>query len=99
MSKGDELKFERRAAAKAGTELGIPTDEMRRRNCVPEMPWTTPNGCVYDSGDYPAMLELAKEMIRWDDWSSWRLLILNQGARRLAMMRPADTEMMLDRPG
>jgi 2-furoyl-CoA dehydrogenase large subunit len=51
-------------------ELGIPADEMRQRNYIkPEqMPYTTPNGCVYDSGDYPNMLETAKELIGYDAW-------------------------------
>src|SRR5436190_1393496 len=27
-----------------------------------------PIGCVYDSGNYPKMLEVAKKLIGWDDW-------------------------------
>jgi 2-furoyl-CoA dehydrogenase large subunit len=27
------------------------------------MPYTTPNGCVYDSGDYAAMLDKALELL------------------------------------
>src|SRR5215467_13544110 len=27
-----------------------------------------PNGCVYDSGNYPKMLEMAKQLIDWDLW-------------------------------
>ncbi|TGV11278.1 hypothetical protein EN816_23670 [Mesorhizobium sp. M8A.F.Ca.ET.173.01.1.1] len=57
-------------------EMGIAPDVMRKRNYVPEMPWTTPNGCVYDSGDYGAMLDMAKDLIGWDDWiakrDAWR---------------------------
>ena len=49
-------------------EMGIAPDEMRRRNYIPEMPWTTPNGCIYNSGDYAAMLDMAKELIGWDLW-------------------------------
>lgn len=49
-------------------ELGIPADEMRLRNYIPELPYTTPNGCVYDSGDFPAMLAKAKELIDWEGW-------------------------------
>ena len=33
-----------------------------------EFPYTTPNGCVYDSGNYPKMLEMAKGLIGWDGW-------------------------------
>ena len=47
-------------------ELGIPADEMRLRNYIrpEEFPYTTPNGCIYDSGNYPKMLEVAKEADR-----------------------------------
>src|SRR5437899_5123001 len=43
---------------------------MRLRNYIrtEEFPYTTPNGCVYDSGNYPKMLELAKGLSGWDDW-------------------------------
>ena len=51
-----------------GHELGIPADEIRLRNYIKEFPYTTPNGCVYDSGDIPAMLDKAKALIGWDDW-------------------------------
>lgn len=51
-------------------ELDIPADQMRQRNYIkPEqMPYTTPNGNIYDSGDYPMMLEKAKDLIGWDEW-------------------------------
>ena len=49
-------------------KLGIPADEMRQRNYITEMPYTTPNGCVYDSGDYGQMLDDAKALIGWDEW-------------------------------
>src|SRR5260221_10724086 len=48
-----------------GDPLGIPTDEMRQRNYIrtEEMPYETPNGCVYDSGDYAGMLDAALELV------------------------------------
>ncbi len=51
-------------------ELNIAADEMRHRNYIrPEqMPYTTPNGNIYDSGDYPMMLDKAKELIGYDEW-------------------------------
>ena len=51
-------------------ELGVAADEMRQRNYIkPEqMPYTTPNGNIYDSGDYPMMLEKAKQLIGYDEW-------------------------------
>ena len=51
-----------------GHKLGIPTDEMRLRNYIEEFPYETPNGCVYDSGDFPAMLARAKQLVGWDEW-------------------------------
>ena len=52
-------------------ELGFDPVELRKRNYVqPEdYPYTTPNGCVYDSGDLPRALDLALEAI---DYPSWR---------------------------
>jgi CO/xanthine dehydrogenase Mo-binding subunit/carbon monoxide dehydrogenase subunit G len=51
-----------------GHELDIPADEIRLRNYIEEFPYTTPNGCVYDSGDFSALMKKAKEVIGWDDW-------------------------------
>ena len=44
---------------------------MRLRNYIrkDEMPYKTPNGCVYDSGDYANMLAVAKNLLaRHRDW-------------------------------
>jgi 2-furoyl-CoA dehydrogenase large subunit len=49
-------------------ELGLDPVEVRKRNYVrsDEMPYTTPNGCVYDSGDYARCLDIALELIDYD---------------------------------
>jgi 2-furoyl-CoA dehydrogenase large subunit len=49
-------------------ELGFDRVEIRKRNYVqPEqMPYETPNGCVYDSGDYPRALDAALELIGYE---------------------------------
>jgi 2-furoyl-CoA dehydrogenase large subunit len=62
-------------------ELGIPADEMRLRNYVrpEEFPYTTPNGCVYDSGNYPKMLQVAKGLIGWDDWKKKQAAARKEG--------------------
>jgi 2-furoyl-CoA dehydrogenase large subunit len=46
-------------------ELGIDPVEIRKRNYIraDEMPYTTPNGCVYDSGDYARCLDIALELV------------------------------------
>jgi CO/xanthine dehydrogenase Mo-binding subunit len=69
-SRMQHLWFLERVVDICAHKLGIPSDEMRLRNYIrPEQfPYTTPNGCVYDSGDYPKMLQVAKEQIRWENW-------------------------------
>jgi 2-furoyl-CoA dehydrogenase large subunit len=69
-SRMQHLWFLERVVDICAHELGIPPDEMRLRNFIqPEQfPYLTPNGCVYDSGNYPGMLKLAKELIGWDKW-------------------------------
>ena len=46
-------------------ELGFDRVALRKLNYVQpeEFPYETPNGCIYDSGDYPAMLDRALELI------------------------------------
>lgn len=67
-SRMQQLWFMERIVDICAHELGIPADEMRLKNYIREFPYETPNGCVYDSGNYPAMLEKAQELIGWDDW-------------------------------
>src|SRR5512146_1340354 len=69
-SRMQHLWFLERIVDICAHELGIPADEMRLRNYIrpEEFPYTTPNGCVYDSGDYPKMMKVAKKLIGWDEW-------------------------------
>jgi 2-furoyl-CoA dehydrogenase large subunit len=69
-SRMQHLWFLERVVDICGHALGLPTDEMRLRNYIrpSEFPYTTPNGCIYDSGNYPEMLKLAKKLIGWDEW-------------------------------
>lgn len=50
-------------------ELDLDPAEVRRRNYVraDEMPYETPNGCVYDSGDYERCLDMALELVDYED--------------------------------
>jgi len=50
-------------------ELDLDPVEIRKRNYVrvEDMPYTTPNGCVYDSGDYARMLDLALGLIDYQN--------------------------------
>jgi CO/xanthine dehydrogenase Mo-binding subunit len=49
-------------------ELGLDPIDVRKKNYVKqeEFPYTTPNGCVYDSGDYARCLDIALELIGYD---------------------------------
>jgi CO/xanthine dehydrogenase Mo-binding subunit len=69
-SRMQHLWFLERVVDICAHKLGIPADEMRLRNYIlpEEFPYTTPNGCVYDSGDYPKMLRVAKGLIGWEEW-------------------------------
>ncbi|MGC1437304.1 MAG: xanthine dehydrogenase family protein molybdopterin-binding subunit [Terriglobales bacterium] len=80
-SRMQHLWFLERVIDICGHELGIPTDEIRLRNYIrpEEFPYTTPNGCVYDSGNYPKMLQVAKERIGWDEWKKKQVAARKQG--------------------
>jgi CO/xanthine dehydrogenase Mo-binding subunit len=62
-------------------KLGFAPDEMRKRNYIrkEEFPYTTPNGCVYDSGDYARMLDIGKKLIDWDKWVKERAKARKEG--------------------
>lgn len=49
-------------------QVGVGTDEIRRRNYIqPEQfPYTSGAGLVFDSGDYEPTLTRAKELVGWD---------------------------------
>jgi CO/xanthine dehydrogenase Mo-binding subunit len=80
-SRMQHLWFLERVVDICGHELGIPTDEIRLRNYIrpEEFPYTTPNGCVYDSGNYPKMLQVAKERIGWDEWKKKQAAARKEG--------------------
>ena len=64
--------FMERVVDICGHELGIPAEQMRLNNYIREFPYETPNGCVYDSGNLPAMLAKAKELVGWEQWQKKR---------------------------
>jgi aerobic carbon-monoxide dehydrogenase large subunit len=67
-----------RAIDLVADELGLDAVEVRRRNLIPPdaFPYTTPTGATYDSGNYERALNLALEMVGYDD------LRVEQAARR-----------------
>ena len=73
-SRMQQLWFCERVIDIVASELGFDPIEIRKRNYVKaeEMPWTTPNGCIYDSGDYARALEMALELIGYDNVDTMR---------------------------
>ncbi|WP_433347445.1 xanthine dehydrogenase family protein molybdopterin-binding subunit [Microtetraspora malaysiensis] len=60
--------YTERLIDEVAAELGLDPVEVRRRNYVPveAMPWRTPTGLAYDSGDYEKALDLALNEISYE---------------------------------
>jgi len=73
-SRMQHLWFTERVIDIVAHELGLDPVEVRKRNYIraEEMPYETPNGCVYDSGDYAKMLDSALELIGYDELEAKR---------------------------
>jgi carbon-monoxide dehydrogenase large subunit len=68
----------------AAREMGIDRVELRRRNMVPPsaMPWRTPMGATYDSGDFVTVLEAGLKRIDWAGFPQRRQEAARRGRRR-----------------
>jgi CO/xanthine dehydrogenase Mo-binding subunit len=57
-----------RAVDLFASEIGVDPIEVRRKNLVPAsaMPHTNPSGVVYDSGDYPLILDQLADFVGYD---------------------------------
>ena len=55
----------------AAHDLGTAPDVLRRKNLIrpKALPYRTPTGKVYDSGDFAGTLERAQELIEWDGFN------------------------------
>jgi len=55
----------------AARDLGMAPDALRRRNLIKPkaMPYTTPTGKIYDSGDFAATMARAQELAGWDGFN------------------------------
>jgi CO/xanthine dehydrogenase Mo-binding subunit len=64
-------------------ELGFDPVGLRRKNYPrpDEYPYETPNGCFYDSGDLPRMLDLALELADYDGWRERQAAAAGTGRR------------------
>ncbi len=56
-----------RAVDNTAREIGIAPDALRRKNLIKksQLPYTTPTGKVYDSGDFAGALKRAQELADW----------------------------------
>jgi carbon-monoxide dehydrogenase large subunit len=57
-----------RAVDTVARELGMTQDAIRRKNLIKPkaLPYRTPTGKVYDSGDFAATMARAQELVEWD---------------------------------
>jgi 2-furoyl-CoA dehydrogenase large subunit len=67
-SRMQHLWFTERIIDIVASELDLDPVEVRKQNYIKaeEMPYETPNGCVYDSGDYARALDIALDLIGHD---------------------------------
>jgi carbon-monoxide dehydrogenase large subunit len=70
-----------RLADMAARELGVEPDELRRKNFISSMPYTTATGKTYDSGEFAGHLVRAQEIADWSGFE--RRLASSQRAGRL----------------
>ncbi len=80
-SRIQQLWFMERVIDICAHEIGIAADEMRLRNYIQpdQFPYSTPNGNIYDSGDYPQMLKKAMAMIDYQGWREKQTAARAQG--------------------
>jgi carbon-monoxide dehydrogenase large subunit len=80
----------------AARERGLPPDELRRRNFIApaDLPYRTPAGSVYDSGDFEAVMRDAMQRAQWDDFPQRRA-----DAKRRGMLAGLGLAMYIERCG
>ncbi len=68
----------------AAQRFGFDKVELRRRNLIPAaaLPYKTPSGLTYDSGDYPGVMQKALELSDWAGFPARRAESLARGKRR-----------------
>jgi aerobic carbon-monoxide dehydrogenase large subunit len=73
-----------RLVDEAARQTGIDPIELRRRNLIPGSahPYKTPTGSIYDSGDFPALLEKAVEFSEWSSFETRRSSSRSKGRLR-----------------
>ena len=69
---------------RAAREMGIDRAELRRRNMIPPaaIPYKTPNGPIYDSGDFAGALDNALAKAEWSGFPARRAASEREGKLR-----------------
>jgi carbon-monoxide dehydrogenase large subunit len=57
---------------RAAAEMGIDRAELRRRNLIAQLPYQSPLGHRYDSGDFAGNLASALRLVDWDGFTARR---------------------------
>ncbi len=71
-----------RIVHQAGVEMGIPQDEIRRRNFIRKFPYQTPVALLYDTGGYDACLDEAMKMADVKGYSARKAEAAKRGKLR-----------------
>ena len=73
-----------RLVDEAARRVGIDPVEMRRRNFIPtaSLPYTTPTGCVYDSGAFERTMEQCLGLAQWSGFEDRRASSAERGRLR-----------------
>ncbi|MQA13060.1 MAG: molybdopterin-dependent oxidoreductase [Pseudonocardiaceae bacterium] len=76
-----------RMVDKAAAELGLEPEEIRRRNFIQQdqFPYKIPGGNIYDSGNYPAVLDKALGMIDLEYWRTEQQRLREQEGRYIGI--------------
>jgi carbon-monoxide dehydrogenase large subunit len=83
-SRPEAIYIIERLLDKAAETLKIDRVELRRKNLIPvtAMPYTTPNGQIYDSGEFEAVMDKAIALSEWNSFESRRISSERQGKLR-----------------
>src|SRR5213082_2660969 len=71
-----------RIVHQAGAEMGIPQDEIRRRNFIRTFPYQTPVALLYDTGGYDACLDEAMKIADVDGFATRKTEAAKRGRLR-----------------
>ena len=78
----------------AARELGLAPDELRRRNMISSFPHRTPVESVYDSGDFPGVMDKALKNSGWFEFTKRR-----EEAQKRGLLRGIGLAMYIERCG